>query len=69
MKGRRVADSDRLQRLKEDIVFEETLRERKFVFHSTWGLFSPREIDAGSRILIDRMEIKPADITLDLGCG
>ena len=40
-----------------------------FVFHSTWGLFSPREIDAGSRLLIRYMQVNETDICLDLGCG
>lgn len=41
----------------------------EFVFHSTWGLFSPREIDAGSRLLIRYMQVNEADVCLDLGCG
>jgi 16S rRNA G1207 methylase RsmC len=32
-------------------------------------LFSPSEIDEGTRLLIDNMEISPADMVLDLGCG
>jgi 16S rRNA G1207 methylase RsmC len=40
-----------------------------FIFHSTWGLFSPREIDAGSRLLIEYMQINETDRCLDLGCG
>ena len=40
-----------------------------FVFHSTWGLFSPRDVDAGSRLLIEYMQINETDICLDLGCG
>jgi 16S rRNA (guanine1207-N2)-methyltransferase len=39
------------------------------VFHTTWGLFSPREIDAGSRLLIEYMQVDEADTCLDLGCG
>ncbi|MFC1617691.1 class I SAM-dependent methyltransferase [Patescibacteria group bacterium] len=55
--------------LRRDIAFKTKLREHDFVFHSTWGLFSPAEIDAGSKMLIDQVEIKPADNTLDIGCG
>ncbi len=57
------------KRLKKDIVFSETLRDVEFIFHSTWGLFSPRKIDEGSRLLISHMEIKRDDDCLDLGCG
>ena len=41
----------------------------EFTFHSTWGIFSPRDIDAGSRLLIEYMNIDETDICLDLGCG
>lgn len=58
-----------IEKLKEDIVFGDILRGFELKFHSTWGLFSPREIDAGSRLLIDYLEINNSDICLDLGCG
>ncbi|MEW8048602.1 MAG: methyltransferase, partial [Candidatus Thiodiazotropha sp.] len=35
----------------------------------TWGIFSPREIDEGTRLLVDRLRIAPTDDCLDLGCG
>ena len=38
-------------------------------FRTTWGLFSPRTIDDGSRLLLDHLELEPADDCLDLGCG
>ncbi len=56
-------------KLKDDIIFCDILRGFEFVFHSTWGLFSPREIDAGSKLLIDYMDVNKSDICLDLGCG
>ncbi|HKJ09605.1 MAG TPA: methyltransferase [Gammaproteobacteria bacterium] len=58
-----------LASLREDIVFTDTLRGQPFTFHSTWGLFSPRGVDEGSRLLIDRLELDAADDCLDLGCG
>jgi 16S rRNA G1207 methylase RsmC len=58
-----------IERLKRDIVFEATLRGRRLVLHSTWGLFSPRAIDEGSGLLIRHIDVGPADVTLDLGCG
>ena len=36
---------------------------------STWGLFSPREVAAGTRLLLDCLEVGEADRCLDLGCG
>jgi 16S rRNA G1207 methylase RsmC len=58
-----------LANLKQDIVFAENVRGHRLVFHSTWGLFSPRGIDDGTRALLDRMEVNEGDDCLDLGCG
>jgi 16S rRNA G1207 methylase RsmC len=58
-----------LRRLREDIVFEETLRDQNLRLHSTWGLFSPRQVDEGSRLLLEHLEISADDDCLDLGCG
>ncbi len=58
-----------LERLRQDIVFEETLMGHRFVFHTTWGLFSPRGIDEGTRLLLDHMEVRPDERAIDLGCG
>jgi 16S rRNA G1207 methylase RsmC len=58
-----------LETLRKDIVFSETLHGHTLTFHTTWGLFSPKGIDEGSRMLLDYLEIKEDDDTLDLGCG
>jgi 16S rRNA G1207 methylase RsmC len=58
-----------LQKLRTAIVFNDSLRGRTFQFRSTWGLFSPRAIDEGTRLLVDRLEIGQDDDCLDLGCG
>lgn len=58
-----------LDKLREDIVFDSELGGRRFVLHSTWGLFSPRDIDEGTRLLIQHMDVRPDDDCLDLGCG
>ncbi len=55
--------------IKKDIVFQKYLRGMEFTFHSTWGIFSPRDIDAGTGLLIKYMQINETDICLDLGCG
>jgi len=60
---------DYLDKLRQDIVFEATLKGQPYCFHTTWGLFSPRDIDEGTRLLIDHLEIRPDDHALDLGCG
>ena len=58
-----------LRRLREDIQFDASLRGHALRFHATWGLFSPRAIDEGSRLLLKYIKVKPHDICLDLGCG
>ena len=54
---------------RREIAFNTSLRGSGFTFHSTWGLFSPRQIDAGSRMLVEHIELQPQHKTLDLGCG
>ena len=55
--------------LKKDIVFQTRLAGHDLVFHSTWGLFSPRGIDEGTALLFKHMDVKPDDDIFDLGCG
>lgn len=61
--------TDYIKTLRKDIVFDATLRGLPFTFHSTWGVFSPRDIDEGSRLLLDHLEVSPANDCFDLGCG
>ena len=60
---------EQLAGLRRDIRFSAQLGGRTLEFRSTWGLFSPREIDEGTRLLLDHLHIEPADDCLDLGCG
>jgi 16S rRNA G1207 methylase RsmC len=55
--------------LKEDIVFEATLRGHRLRLHSTWGLFSPRGVDNGSYLLVEHVDLADGQRTIDLGCG
>lgn len=55
--------------LRKDIVFTTSLRGFDFTFNTTWGTFSPREIDEGTIMLLDRIEVNDSDDCLDLGCG
>lgn len=55
--------------LRKDIVFNATLKGIPFVFHSSWGIFSPRNIDEGTLLLLKYLEINEKDDCLDLGCG
>ena len=53
------------QKIRQDLSIEY----RGLRFYSTWGLFSPRAIDDGSRLLLDFLELETNDDCLDLGCG
>ena len=64
------APSDyQLELLRQDLVFSETLCQQQMTFHTTWGLFSPREVDAGTLLLLEHVEANKNARVLDLGCG
>lgn len=67
--SRGAPDAKTVARWRDDIVFSEGVRGCEFTFHTTWGIFSPRSIDEGSRLLLDHLEIHPTDDCLDVGCG
>lgn len=58
-----------LTRLRRDIVFRDRLLGHDLLFHTTWGLFSPKAIDEGTRLLLEHLEIRPDERAIDLGCG
>ena len=58
-----------INQMRKDISFQTSLRGFNFTFNTTWGTFSPRSIDEGSIMLLDRMDINESDNCLDLGCG
>lgn len=53
------------QKIRRDLFIEF----RELGFYTTWGLFSPRAIDDGSRMLLDFLDLESDDDCLDLGCG
>ncbi len=63
------ATKEYLDRLRQDITVSDTLCGHNLQFRTTWGLFSPKGIDEGSRLLLDHIEVNRDDNTLDLGCG
>jgi len=58
-----------IKKLKREFYFEENLAGLDMKFWAEAGLFSPRKVDEGSKMLINKMKIEPADHILDLGCG
>jgi 16S rRNA G1207 methylase RsmC len=64
-----VGSESYLESIRKDNLFTETLRGQVLRFRTTWGLFSPKEIDGGTRLLLRHIELGEADDCLDLGCG
>jgi len=58
-----------IKKLKREYCFDVKLRGQELSFCADIGLFSPKKVDVGSRLLIDKMEIGPDDEVLDVGCG
>ena len=53
----------------DETSFHATLRGMAFRFVTDAGVFSRDRVDFGSLLLMEAMEIGPADTVLDLGCG
>ncbi len=65
-----MSDFPDIDQLKQPIAFEAELGGRSLRMTSTWGLFSPRAIDDGTRLLLDKFKpLTDSDDTFDLGCG
>ncbi len=62
-------DQKQLDEYRKDIKFTETLCGHTLNYQSTWGIFSPREIDAGTKLLMKYIDINENDDCFDLGCG
>ena len=55
--------------MQSDPLIEHTHNGKTLRFHTTWGLFSPKAIDAGSEILLKNLKLEGTEDILDLGCG
>ena len=60
-----MADIPYTQSLRDDIRFDAELCGHPFTFSSTWGIFSPREIDEGTALLLKYLEINPTGAVID----
>ncbi|MDA0337522.1 MAG: methyltransferase [bacterium] len=52
-----------------ELQFNTHLRGREFHFTTTWGLFHPKGVDAGTALLLERLVVTDDATCLDLGCG
>lgn len=59
-----------IAQLRTDLTQRVTLMGQSLDLHSTWGLFSPRQIDDGTLLLLDFLTPpEPGQTIVDLGCG
>ncbi|MEE9309990.1 MAG: methyltransferase [Cocleimonas sp.] len=62
-------DKKQLDEYRQDIKFTATLCDQSLNFSTTWGIFSPREIDDGTQLLMKYLKVNSDDDCFDLGCG
>ena len=58
-----------VESLSREVEFQTELRGTPLTFSTTWGLFSPKTVDAGTHLLIEHLDPQESDTCLDLGCG
>lgn len=54
---------------RDDIKFTQDVLGKPFEFCTTWGIFSPEKLDDGSLMLLDYVDFRADDDSIDLGCG
>ncbi|WP_196137843.1 class I SAM-dependent methyltransferase [Aliikangiella sp. G2MR2-5] len=57
------------QKIRQPLSIEASLNGENLVFETSFGVFSPKEIDEGTRLLLHYLEVEPGFDCLDLGCG
>lgn len=58
-----------IEQYRQDILIDAELNQFPMKFKTTWGLFSPRAIDEGSKLLLRYIKVNSNDNCLDIGCG
>ena len=52
-----------------DHTVEAVLRGRKYRFKTRAGIFSRKDVDDGTRLLIETIDVRPRHSIIDVGCG
>lgn len=58
-----------VEQIRKDMLIKAELCGNPMQFMTTWGLFSPRAIDEGSKLMLDHIQVNVDDNCLDIGCG
>ena len=56
-------------KIRQPLSIQTTLQGENLVFETSFGVFSPREIDEGTQLLLKYLEVEQGFDCLDLGCG
>jgi len=65
-----MTNTEEITQWRRDIKFKFQQDDVELDLVTTWGIFSPKEIDSGSKLLLDNLEnIEENFDCLDLGCG
>lgn len=56
-------------KIRQPLSIQTTLQGENLVFETSFGVFSPREIDEGTQLLLKYLNVEQGDDCLDLGCG
>jgi len=57
------------QKIRQALKFPVELQGQSLNFETTYGIFSPKEIDQGTKLLVRYLEVEESFDCLDLGCG
>ena len=58
-----------VEQYRKDMLIKTELCGEPMQFSTTWGLFSPRAIDEGSKLMLQYIKVNENDNCLDIGCG
>lgn len=58
-----------IEQYRKDMLIKTELCGLPMQFSTTWGLFSPKAIDDGSKLMLDYIQVNKDDNCLDIGCG
>ena len=58
-----------IDELKKDLQIQTELMGAPLSFATTWGVFSPREIDSGTELFLKYLTVQEDEVALDIGCG
>jgi len=56
-------------KIRQPLTINTELQGESLIFKTTYGIFSPKEVDNGTKLLLRYLNIEPEFNCLDLGCG